>query len=1722
MANKGSSSTNSSGWLSNFLRPKGSGVTIESCLNLNNLNSHTPLDARPIIPLLESSQSIVTRTRLIKEFSVLCQRYSFTHLENVFFTIQNNMQPTAPKECRHVVFEFMAACIDSQYESLGMARVTFYNALKEHTVYDDLKDMYSVLSKLIKDGRDITSFEKNITKLLISWLDMALSHSPVDKVGDKSGVMTSTVSSSSINRAADGSVNANTHTTSPRHSEHFATKHLEQIVRLITAIMKFNFAMFEEGEVTEVILAIKRCFWTIQDAADQKACLEFADVIIPYGFVPMDGLQAFLDLLCRAAIVTDPTSPSYQHATFATSIFKNLLRSHCAHSAVLALCKSMTMPLTSGSSEELIAFGALILLSQAAWSAESRGSNYGSVTSSTVLLSYMRRALRQKNALINVQIFKSLLLCVQNHTIITTDWDIFWDICREYSQSILDDVSEEDIAEAAAATKPIHSDDTTHHVKYLSTEHLSTSSQSSVIQQFFALLQHIKLLQDNNNYKGPLDSYMDILHLMRQYLPEDVALSLLTYYESEHLLMPSSATWLSLLEETTYTFFISPTSSRTVRLRMLDIILNICDATYDFYLNDLVSSIIIPIAGVVQTNRDKDVIDKTVSLIVKVATDCNDYAAFQSLVSALDTCSKCKCLGQPRSMRHTESQPSQQTLSERKRSVSQMARRSSKHHTQERIPRPTASHSLSTSSDAKAKQSDLPNSSSQMPYCLGVASANGLVQLFDQLLQGSDPKYCLLVFDCLLSIARDHEDDNVIHDSCRIIALDVLLRLRCRPDHHIYLSTSLEASTQYSFALGDRSILSSDSSGTRLPQESTKNSLIRKSTEHTPPSQESSANAAARKDSQRERVQVREIKGLGITHSDPAYTDPDFTMYNERPSRIIVSYSPKDISEEATIGILPASELLRCYLDIITKDSNWNTVSFLMESLPAQMSNKHLFCGATEVLQQVRGTMCELITKHTFLENVTNLPSNIKRNDLSILAYNVLTVMISYRRIFNKNKQDELVFCFYFGIMQITSATKACINALTVCCHELPLSISKMLNEILMKMSQIISHSSVSVHILEFLSGLARLPNLYANFTGDMYKPVFAIALKYIQYSHSLTNPQHSPSIKSPNVTPSTSSGHLNEANTPGSSNNTQPFQSAFAQYLLIMAYQVITVWFIAVPLRERRRHVAYIVKGLLSANSATQTIDEQTLTCIDMLSRFSFANADLAPKKSVVSDILMNSSPDSSGSNGPSSTKKMSKTWSQGNTLFTLTSASATGWVEATIRRPSGTVSVMCKIENDIRRNDIDTLTLPAFLMMHYNPDGGLGLTDLVQLSDHEIGNRDGMTTQPTNESSTKTDMSKATEHEVKPTDEAKSPDVKSANSIQDILVPPTTADKGSSTMSRLRKDEYAFDPSFLYLQFGNYADLAHLREISPPLPDDDTLQRALDMFDKVPVVNFHKIGVVYVGPGQSHEIEILANQYGSPDYVTFLNGLGTIQRLKGRKSNTGGLDREMDIDGKYAYFWNDETTEIVFHAATLMPTNLERDGQCSLKKRHIGNDFVHIVYNDSGKDYAFDTLPGQFNFINIVVSPHSEDSSKVILSSRDELLGPTASAANALGAGQHPDPYTTSTGTDNTFFKVIMQRRANMSEIGPMAEFKMVSAQTLPGFIRQMALHANIFSQVFLESGGGGRHEYVSHWVERLRQIRRIKERQPGANNDMSAVKTSKDGIMALESMLDFTRYT
>ncbi|CAI8045482.1 Tuberin [Geodia barretti] len=176
--------------------------------------------------------------------------------------------------------------------------------------------------------------------------------------------------------------------------------------------------------------------------------------------------------------------------------------------------------------------------------------------------------------------------------------------------------------------------------------------------------------------------------------------------------------------------------------------------------------------------------------------------------------------------------------------------------------------------------------------------------------------------------------------------------------------------------------------------------------------------------------------------------------------------------------------------------------------------------------------------------------------------------------------------------------------------------------------------------------------------------------------------------------------------------------------------------------------------------------------------------------------------------------------------------------------------------------------------------------------------------------------------------------------------------------------------DPSFVFLQLFHTA----APPSNPPLllPSDEATARAIKLLDRIPPYTTHKIGVVYVCRGQMSETAILANTSGSSRYQHFLSGLGQLLRLSSCDPDLvylGGLDRGGN-DGEFTYFYLRDTTQVVFHVATLMPT-LTSDPHCSNKKLHIGNDLVTIIFNESGAPYKFGTIKGQFGYVEVLVEP-------------------------------------------------------------------------------------------------------------------------------------------------------
>ncbi|KAM9314058.1 tuberin isoform 2-T2 [Pholidichthys leucotaenia] len=256
---------------------------------------------------------------------------------------------------------------------------------------------------------------------------------------------------------------------------------------------------------------------------------------------------------------------------------------------------------------------------------------------------------------------------------------------------------------------------------------------------------------------------------------------------------------------------------------------------------------------------------------------------------------------------------------------------------------------------------------------------------------------------------------------------------------------------------------------------------------------------------------------------------------------------------------------------------------------------------------------------------------------------------------------------------------------------------------------------------------------------------------------------------------------------------------------------------------------------------------------------------------------------------------------------------------------------------------------------------------------------------------------------------------------------------------------------PGFVFLQlyhspfFGNEANKPVL------LPKTQVIERAVKVLDQMPPYDTHKIGVVFVGAAQvNNEVAILSNEYGSNRYAAFLTGLGKLIHLKDCDPDQiflGGLDQYGD-DGEFTYCWHDDIMQAIFHIATLMP-NRESDKGCCNKKRHIGNDFVIVVYNDSGEEYKLGTIKGQFNFVEVIIKPLDYDCNLVTLQCRKDLEGLV----------------------DTTVAKIVSDRN-------------------LPLLVRQMALHANMASLVH-QYRANSSDAYASKWLARLRHIKRIRTR-------------------------------
>ncbi|KAF8472461.1 hypothetical protein BDZ91DRAFT_652468 [Kalaharituber pfeilii] len=1434
-------------------------------------------------------------------FRTVVVDYALSSVSEIWLAAQDMLDQQNPSEARQTALRLMTACIKHS-EPSSLDRLQYYKIIALHPCLDDFDEQLLALVALTNNGKNVTSFERDIISLLSKWIRKWYKEATQARQARKrENGSTAALSAAEFN--------------------------FVQLMKFVTDIIKFNHSAFEEWEVNTLLSDILYVCRKTTSRDDIKYSLTFIDALITYGYIPRQTLTQCIEVLCGAYTTVKELADTTWNAV------ANLCRSYMAHNTILVLREILEVPSKKSSRTNNSLRGAVYLLERLLMANEADG--LPPVPFSAVMISF-QAALAANNARLDMDIAKAICSAFHNDDVMGQatydEWAVPLDILVHCSLRTTEraDGTKIDVQDVTCpslgVTRPssMHSRDK---------DNIS-SAISTVLFQVILFLEAQCATRKDFTLN---EIVMDFFTRVHGHLPDSAADMVIEYYASEHLCYPSCTNWMENIERLLSIFFRSKVRPARLRISVLSLVKNVYETIKDVCDEGLLHTIVLSVFEGIHDEVDGKVLDALVRIAVDVAGDGNE-ALFDKVIDILAEFIPPK------------DQPTDQL-----------------HHAQTRVP--SVSRHGPTATQLPLYPHQHPHYHHHYGSPLNII-ATGLVKIFIRNMHSSARK-AARVFKEIVKVAGSPLSDT----DARLTAMRLLFRIRSDAEHAILLVKSTESENMAAF-LGRLAKPQEDIDSVH-PREEDKN-------KNCPVSQSLANKAQSKGAADKDSKQTRDYLW---TYPEKRPLPEDFTEITEKSSPVLCTYKDPPVgdanNDSSPEKVLSPDHCVRMQLwmeviiSIIQTGTNWEIYSYVLTNLPSQLSNKTAFRNCVLHIQYLRNYVCDQL--HTNRIPNTDLPSDLRKADIAVVLIHILTILICYHEHFAKVEQEAIVKAFQLGLHSWNRTAKPCIHALSVCCYELPMPTSKFLIGILTKLSQIITSSAVSVHILEFLSALARLPNLYANFTEPDFRNVFGIAFRYIQH------------------TKETAAQQLSRASYAGRSqkditDTVHAEQSELSQYVLTLAYNVLTTWFLALRLSERHKYVPWITRGLVLGDSTNSKddIDEQSLACIDMLQRFTFSDCEST------SPVI-----------NPNSKNKphiQSRSWLNGLSIISVQMDTITGESELTVRRPSGTsyfhLTPRLRESGAIRKRQTESTESSESI------DGASGL------------------------------------------------------------------DKPQPQASVM--------PSHVILQL--LGSVGGTSEANRPmlLPDDQRTQMALEVFDRIPVVDFHKIGVVYVGAGQCREQEILQNVMGSTDYTEFVHGLGNLITLKNSRLNTGGLDCEFNTDGEFSIFWSDRITEIIFHVTTMMPVDLEHDPQCTMKKRHIGNDFVNIIFNNSGIPYAFDTIPAQFNFINIIISPEAR-------------------------AGFVTTRLKNYSDMERQFYRVEVQCKPGIPLISPAAETKVISGKSLPTFVRNLALNASVFAHVHNEGGG----EHISMWRHRLRNISRLRERVAAPPSAGASAATSPTAV-------------
>uniref|UniRef100_A0A8C4EC40 Signal-induced proliferation-associated 1-like protein 1 n=1 Tax=Dicentrarchus labrax TaxID=13489 RepID=A0A8C4EC40_DICLA len=225
-------------------------------------------------------------------------------------------------------------------------------------------------------------------------------------------------------------------------------------------------------------------------------------------------------------------------------------------------------------------------------------------------------------------------------------------------------------------------------------------------------------------------------------------------------------------------------------------------------------------------------------------------------------------------------------------------------------------------------------------------------------------------------------------------------------------------------------------------------------------------------------------------------------------------------------------------------------------------------------------------------------------------------------------------------------------------------------------------------------------------------------------------------------------------------------------------------------------------------------------------------------------------------------------------------------------------------------------------------------------------------------------------------------------------------------------------------------------------------------------------KVGVMYCRAGQSTEEEMYNNETAGPALEEFLQLLGDKVRLKGFTKYRAQLDTKTDSTGTHSLYTTYKDYELMFHVSTLLPYTPNNKQQL-LRKRHIGNDIVTIVFQEPGAHpFTPKAIRSHFQHVFIIVRVHNPCSDNTCYSVavtrsqdvpsfgppipkgvtfpkstvfRDFLLGKVINAENAA---HKSDKFgAMATRTRQEYLRDLAERHVTSTPVEPTGKFPFIS---------------------------------------------------------------------------------